>query len=225
MIGSSFCRTRKQHYLLPFLLCAAVFPCQVCAESGNTPQYLQVSLLTAIDSAHAKPGQPIEAEAAFGWQSPTCILHQGALLRGHVIDLQKASKKLKDSYVAFSIDQADCQGYRASPLRLEVVEIIGASPDNPERLLDVLPKGGGGLSAASQAPASTIPLKRNEPVTVYPGEVQGMKDVTLHLGGGPEGSTLVTASGGNLHLGRNTVLVLTPDHLTPVELKPQQKDQ
>jgi hypothetical protein len=142
-----------------------------------------------------------------------------------VIDVQKASKKLNDSYVAFSIDQADCQGYRASPLRLEVVEIIGASPDNPPRLLDVLPRRGSGLSAAGQAPASTIPLKSDDPIVVRLGEVQGMKDVALHLGAGPEGSTLVTASGGNLHLGRNTVLVLTPEHLTPVELKPQMKDQ
>jgi hypothetical protein len=225
MIGPSFCLTHKRHYLLPFLLCAAVFPCQVYAESGKGPQYLQVSLLNAIDSARVKPGQSVEAEAAFDWQSPTCILHQGALLRGHVVDVQKATKKLNDSFVAFSIDQADCQGYRASPLKLQVVEIIGASPDNnPGRLLDVLPKRGSGLSAG-QAPASAIVLRPNEPITVHPGEVQGMKDVSLHLGAGPEGSTLVTASGGNLHLGRNTVMVLTPDHLTPIELKPQMKDQ
>jgi hypothetical protein len=211
MIGS-FCLTLQRHYLLPFLLCVAVLPCQVYSESGSGPQYLQVSLMTAIDSAHAKPGQSVEAEAAFDWQAPTCTLHQGALLRGHMIDVQKASKKLNDSYVAFSIDQADCQGYRASPLKLQVVEIIGASPDNPSRLLDVLPKRGGGLSAG-QAPASAIVLRPNEPMTVHPGEVQGMKDVSLHLGAGPEGSTLVTASGGNLHLGRNTVIVLTPDHL------------
>jgi len=219
MIGS-FCLTHQRYYLLPFLLCAAALPCQVYAESGNSPQYLQVSLLSAIDSAHAKPGQSVEAEAAFDWKSPGCILHQGAVLRGHVADVQKASKKEKDSYVAFSIDQANCQGYRASPLKLQVVEIIGASPDNPARLLDVLPKGGGGLGAG-QAPASTILLKPNEPITVHPGEVQGMKGVTLHLGAGPEGSTLVTASGGNLHLSTNTVLVLTAEHLTPVELKPQ----
>lgn len=211
MTGSSFRRTR---YLFLVLLCSAVFPLQVCA------QYLQVILLTPIDSAHAKPGQSVEAEAAFDWHAPTCMLHQGALLRGHVIEVQKGSKKLEGSYVAFSIDRADCQGYRASPLNLQVVEIIGGSPDNPTRLLDVLPKGGGGLSAG-QAPASTILLQPQGPITVHPGEVQGMKDVTLHLGGGPEGSTLVTASGGNLHLGRNTMLVLTPEHLTPVELKPQ----
>jgi hypothetical protein len=218
MIGSSFCLSHIRHYILPFLLCAAISPCQAYAESGNSPQYLQVSLLNAIDSAHAKPGQSVEAEAAFDWQSPTCILHQGALLRGHVVEVQKASKKLNDSFVAFSIDQADCQGYRASPLRLEVVEIIGASPDNnPGRLLDVLPRRGSGLGA-DQAPASAIPLKANEPIDVHPGEVQGMKGVTLHLGAGPEGSTLVTASGGNLHLRRDTVLVLTPDHLTPIEL-------
>jgi hypothetical protein len=165
MTGSSFCRTR---YLYPLLLCAAVFPLQVCA------QYLQVSLLTPIDSGHAKPGQPVEAEAAFDWHAPTCMLHQGALLRGDVIDVQKASKKLEDSYVAFSIDQANCRGHRASPLSLQVVEIIGASPDNPARLLDVLPKGGGGLSAG-QAPASTILLQPQGPMTVHPGEVLGMK--------------------------------------------------
>jgi hypothetical protein len=225
MIGSSFYRSGKGHYLLPFLLFAAVFPYQIYAESGNSPKYLQVSLTTAIDSAHAKPGQSVEAEAAFDWQAPTCTLHQGALLRGHMIDVQKASKKLNDSYVAFSIDQADCQGYRASPLKLQVVEIIGASPDNkPGRLLDALPKRGSGLSAG-EGPASAILLTPNEPITVHAGEVQRMKGVTLHLGAGPEGSTLVTASGGNLHLGRNTVLVLTPERLTPAEFKPQMKDQ
>lgn len=209
MTGFAFCRGR---YLFPLLLCCGVFPLQA--------QYLQVSLLTAIDSAHAKPGQSVEAEAAFDWHTPTCRLHQGARLRGRVIDVQKASKKLKESYIAFSIDQADCQGYRASPLSLQVVEIVGASPDNPSRLLDVLPKEGGGLTS-NQAPASSILLQPVEPVAVRPGEVQGMKNVTLHLGGGPEGSTLLTASGGNLHLGRNTVLILTPEHLTPVEIKPQ----
>jgi hypothetical protein len=65
----------------------------------------------------------------------------------------------------------------------------------------------------------------NEPITVHPGEVQGMKGVTLQLGVGPKGSTLVTASGGNLHLRGNTVLILTADHLTPIEAKPQTKDQ
>jgi hypothetical protein len=221
MFGSSLCLTHQQRYLLPFLLCAAVYPCPLYAQSS---QYLQVKLLSAIDTAHAKPGQSFEAEAAFDWQSPTCILQQGALLRGRVVEVQKASKKLKDSYVAFSIEQADCQGYRASPLRLDVVEIVDAGPDNPGRLLDVLPRGGAGLGA-EQAPASAIPLKANEPMNVHPGEVQGMKGVTLHLGAGPQGSTLVTASGGNLHLRRDTVLMLTPDHLTPVELKPQMQNQ
>jgi hypothetical protein len=218
MIGSSFCLIRKQHCLLPWMFCAVVFPCQVYAESGNSSQYLQVNLLSAIDSAQAKPGQLVEAEVAFGWRSPTCTLHQGARLRGHLVDVQRASKNLKDAYLAFFIDQASCEGYPASPLRLDVVEIVDASPANDGRLLDALPRSGAGLGAG-QAAASAIPLKASGPMNVHPGEVQGMKGVTLHFGAGPQGSTLVTASDGNLHLRRDTVLVLTPDRLTPGELK------
>jgi hypothetical protein len=215
MIGALFSPPRIRQYLVPFLLCAGAFPCQVYAESGNTPNYLQVTLSSPIDSAHAKLGQSVEAKAAFDWESPTCILRKGTHLRGHVVDVQKASKTLKDSHVAFSIDQADCQGHPASPLKLEVVEIIGSSPDDPAWLLHIIPFGGGGESKTSL----------NGPPTVHPGEVQGLKGVTLHLGGGPNGSTLLTASGQNLYLTTYTVLILSLDNLAPVEFKLQMKDQ
>ncbi len=104
-----------------------------------------------------------------------------------MIDVQKASKKSEDSYVAFSIDQADCRGYRASPLSLQVVEIIGAGPDNPTRRLSLMlyPKEEVDLSTG-QAPASATSFRASRrPTTVRPGKVLGMKDVSLHLGAWP----------------------------------------
>jgi hypothetical protein len=213
MIGSSFVARMERCCLL--LLCIAAMHRNAHAAADAASPYLQVALWNPIDAGKVKVGRVIEAKAAFDWSSSTCVLHKDAHLSGHVVAVQKTSKESPESHLALVIDEADCQGNRHSPMKMEIVEIIGANPDNSERLADALPRKG----SLPTSPRVYERLESDDPIVVHPGEVHGIEGVTLRLGAGPQGSVLLTRDKKNLYLATDTIMILSPANLAPVEVE------
>jgi hypothetical protein len=62
-------------------------------------------------------------------------------------------------------------------------------------------------------------LESDDPIVVHPGEVHGIEGVTLRLGAGPQGSVLLTRDKKNLYLATDTIMILSPANLAPVEVE------
>src|ERR1700679_1500620 len=71
---------------------------------------LQADLLAALDAAKLTRGATVLAKARVNWSNPACRLHAGAIVIGHVIDLERRSKQSKGSSVTIAFDHAECDG-------------------------------------------------------------------------------------------------------------------
>jgi hypothetical protein len=54
---------------------------------------LQTDLLTVLDVAKLTRGATVLAKARVNWNNPSCHLRAGAIVIGHVIDLEQRSKQ------------------------------------------------------------------------------------------------------------------------------------
>ncbi|MGC2807139.1 MAG: hypothetical protein WA211_13480, partial [Candidatus Acidiferrales bacterium] len=216
---------------LLLLLCPAVTAAQ---DPSRVP--VQVEIVRSMDAARVKVGDPIFAKVSTKWQSPQCSLRQGAVLEGRIIAAAQRSKTSNKSEIALLFDTGQCNGLDMKPLPLTVAAVLAFNPfenqDNYETqpLSDAvgLSVGGlvGGPSGASlrgvassglrsvSAAAATVELSPTVyagPTAVMPGQVLGIKGVKLDVGSGPEGSSVLSTSGHNIHLESGSQLVLVPN--------------
>jgi hypothetical protein len=213
--------------------------CPGNASAQDRPP-LQVDLVHAIDSAHAKAGDPIFAKVAVKWQGPQCNLARGAVVQGRIVAQTAHSRTSNTSQIALLFDSGQCDGRAMKPLPLTVAAVLAVDPVedpnlyNSQSLSDAVgvavggivggPSGAslrgsvaGGLRSVSSA-AATVELSPTEyagPTSVMPGQVLGIKGVKLNVGGGPEGSSVLTASGHNVRLEYRAQLILAPNLRAP----------
>jgi hypothetical protein len=216
-------------FACPFLLWAAQ-----AAAQDHAP--LQVDLVRAIDAARVKVGDPVFAKVAMKWKSPECSLAQGAVLQGRIVAETAHTRANPTSEIALLFESAQCDGNAMRPLPLTVAAVLSEDPRDDESEYDSQPLsdavglavGGlvGGPSGASlrgsasgglrsvSAAAATVELSPTEykgPTSIMPGQVLGIKGLKLNVGGGPEGSSVLTASGHNVRLEYRAQLVLVPN--------------
>jgi hypothetical protein len=230
----------------PFTLSAALFLLGPSIHAQRTPAHeerrinpqapLQAELLAPLDASKLTRGAAVLAKARLDWNDPTCPLRAGSVVSGHITDLQQRSKQNNGSSLTILFDHADCDG-RITPIRLTLFAII-ASPDVDEGHPMVDKAGlfgstsarpvmtpGGGMSGMPP------PLNMNEDMTlryhsvgtklpsvIQPGQVIGLKKVTLSVGTGPDGASVLSTDKGNIRLQGATQLVLMPAAtVTPTE--------
>lgn len=197
---------------------------------------IQVEIVRSLDSARSQVGDPVFAKVSVKWQSPQCNLRQGAVLQGRIVAAAPHSKTTHSSEIALLFETGQCNGREMKPLPLTVAAVLAFNPFEKDEnyqsqpLSDAvgLSVGGlvGGPSGASlrgvasgglrsvSAAAATVELSPTEyvgPTSVMPGQVLGIKGVKLNVGGGPEGSSVLSTSGHNVHLESGSQLVLVPN--------------
>jgi len=213
----------------PLLFCALP-----AAAQDHAP--LQVDLVRALDAARVKVGDPVFAKVAMKWQGPGCSLAQGAVLQGRIVAQTAYSRSSRTSEVALLFESAQCDGHAMKPMPLTVAAVLSEDPRDDQSEYDSQPLsdavglavgglvGGpsgaglrgsvsGGLRSVSAA-AATVELSPTEyrgPTSIMPGQVLGLKGVKLNVGAGPEGSSILTASGHNVRLEYRAQLVLMPN--------------
>ena len=201
-------------HLLHLTLFAMAIPHLASAASQADVPYLKATFWGWVDSGQTKPGSIFHVKAASDLITATCLLHKGADIQGHVVDVQKLSKQSKESRLALSIDSAECQTHGNATLKLKIVQVIGPYSESDEPGHAYLPpaeiQGGG-----RQLDRSVLSIADNdntwqsqETITVELGGVRRLKDVTLLPGAGPQGSALLIGKGRNIRLVPKTTLVL-----------------
>jgi hypothetical protein len=187
---------------------------------------LQADLLAFLDAAKLTRGATVLAKARVSWNNPACHLRAGAIVIGHVIDLEQRSKQNKGSSVTIAFDRAECEG-SVTPFSFTLFAIV-AYPKIDEgapmvSTADVYGRGGmiagrGGvpmpgptsLGLGSDMLARREELKDLTPTTIESGQVVGLKKIRLRVGTGPDGASIVSSPKDNVRLEGATQLVLIP---------------
>jgi hypothetical protein len=212
-------------FLLPVVPCRAQHS-QNDQERHINPQVpLEADLLAPLDASKLVRGASVLAKARLDWKGPTCLIRAGSVVSGHIVDFEQRSKQNKGSSLTILFDHANCDGH-LTPTGFTLVALITTPAlDEGRPLLD---SGFVNGSAVQSIPgvASNIPQARlngsgamslragessaQGPSHVTAGQVIGLNKVTLSVGTGPEGSSVLTAAKGNIRLERATQFVLMP---------------
>jgi hypothetical protein len=229
---------RKRILLIQNALLLALVSCVLeVAAQERIP--VQAELVRAIDAGRVKVGDPVLAKIAVKWQSPQCTLREGAILQGRIVAQNVHSKTEKTSEIALIFDSGQCGGRDMKPLPLTVAAVLAADPHQDKNMYenqplsdavglglgtDPGPNGIGGSTSGKRSvtqAAATVyvsPPRYKGPTAVMPGQVVGIRGMKLNVGGGPEGSSILSISGHNVRLesGAQLLLVLNLNAATPV---------
>jgi hypothetical protein len=197
-------------------------------EPRTNPQTpLEAELLAPLDASKLVRGASVLAKARLDWNGPTCLLRAGSVVSGRIVDLEQRSRQNKGSSLTILFDHANCDGHLTPTGFTLVALIIKPYLDEGRPLLDsgfvkrlrrasdprILKNTGpqsrldvGGAMALRAAESSA----NNAPSLVTAGQVIGLYKVNLSVGTGPEGSSVLTATKGNIRLEHATHFILMP---------------
>src|ERR1700691_1705268 len=218
---------------------ACILLASFCYGQNRVP--LQADLVSVMDAGRVKIGDVVLAKVAAKWESPECALREGAILNGRIVAQTAHSKTENDSQIALLFDKGQCGGRDMKPLPMTVSAVLGMDPVREkdsyqnEPLSEAVgvglgaspgPNGGGpsGTGASSSGKRSVLqaaatayvsPPVYKGPTTVLPGMVVGIKGVKLNVGGGPEGSSVLSLAGHNVRLEAGAQFLLMPNLNAP----------
>ncbi|WP_260737475.1 hypothetical protein [Tunturiibacter lichenicola] len=196
----------------------------------NPQSPLQVELLAPVDAGRISIGASVLAKARVDWNDPACHLRAGSVVVGHIIDLEKRSKLNKGSSLTIAFDHADCEG-RKSPFQFTLFAIVAVPHvDEGIPLADTAARFGttsaaphftGSASGPKSGPPPAVDYKDNmsgsgytktdkTPEVILAGQVVGIKKLTLSVGTGPDGASVLSSLNDNVRLEGATQLILMP---------------
>ncbi len=199
---------------------SSLLPCGLYGEVVSPVQPLQTELIVPLDLSHVHVGSPVLVRAARDWTGSNCTLRTGSMVQGHVVELVKRSHTVRDSQVQLAFDAADCEAHHEASFRLTLVALIGpvsstgqSGVSEASPLADAVGNAiGSGLRSVGTASAINAGFNfpnQNLPSHIAPGQVIGMRKMTLGVAAGLDGATVVTAVGHDLRLEQGTSLILT----------------
>ncbi len=216
---------------LPTLLRAA-FALGLCvpgllhASDAPSPSVrpLQTELLGPLEGSRVHPGSPVLVRVDLDWSGPGCHLRAGSIVQGHVVQMVKRSKTVKNAEVQLLFDAADCDGHPGTPRGFSLVALVGPAGGTSQTgqsgvseappLADAvgLAIAGGIRSAASASAINTVAVQptRSLPDRILPGQVVDIRRVNLSVGTGVDGATVIVAIGQDARLEAATSLILVP---------------
>ncbi len=180
-----------------------------------------VELLSYVDVHYYHPGSPVYVKLQMPWMGLGCYLFDGQVLQGRVELATPRGKGQKESQLAISFPNVACSANKSKmSLVLAAVEwdtgVTGvphaqfpvvnyhmAQTGSVSTIQGSFNMGGILLMALSERQKNQIPLKL--------GDVLGLADVTLEIGKGPEGSSLLKSAKRDVHLEKESLLLLIPD--------------
>ena len=193
-----------------WLLAVAGTCCVYAGAQGH--KALQVKLETPLDTRPTQTGARVAASAVAPWADGGCSLKAGNSVTGHVLAVQSMKASGREANLAVAFDAADCNGQHGVPLSLLAVALVHVEPTEPERQAEFYPglfgRGGRvytGIGLITEG-RKAVP---SGPKSVESGQVVGLKKVTLDIGGGPQGSSVLRSTSREISLDTQAEFVLT----------------
>ncbi len=191
---------------------------------------LQTELIAPLNLAKLTRGASVLAKAKVDWNDPACHLRVGSVIVGHVIDFELRSNQNKGSSLTLAFDHAECDDHNTPfPFILFAIQIQEWSPTNQP--IDLFGSGsrpvggmGGTTTAPSVAGGARIDMRQESglrnnqsngktPSVITSGQVIGSNKITLSVGTGPDGASVLSSSKDNIRLEKATQLILIPGRI------------
>lgn len=105
-----------------------------CVAIAQTPQPappLSATLTMPLDIGRMKVGTQFHAHTTAPWSANGCDLRLGALVQGHVSEVQHKSKTDPRSAFALVIDSAECNHQKPTPFKATLIALLGPSDAPP----------------------------------------------------------------------------------------------
>lgn len=229
---SSVLQKRTRHSFVPLprnapwtkrvitLLCCALCTGIAGSETKSAEYHpISVELLSYLDVHHLHPGSTFFVKVMSDWTGQGCSLRDAQILEANVVVSTLRNKRSSPSQLAASFDKVPCLGNKGtidlvlaaaffnsaenipnSPFPIVHSSVAqGGAPNSISRSVNVLELEMAGLSGKGPARPS-----------LKPGEVIGMKDLTLRMGAGPGKSSILESSKHDVWLDKEAVLLLVP---------------
>jgi hypothetical protein len=219
----------------PILLriaCLLVFLASSCLGQSTSANRIpvQAELLKAVDAGRVQAGDAVYAKVDLAWNNAVCKLREGAILKGRIVARTVRSKAAKSSDIALLFESGQCSGRDMKPLPLTLAAVLAPDPNsslyndqqsqplNEATGLGLGREGSGSPMRSMLTAAATVlvePPRNKPPQVVMPGQVVGIRNVTLVVGRGPEGSSVLTSEKHDLRLESGSRFVLVPSVPAP----------
>jgi hypothetical protein len=189
-------------------------------QTGDLPtkNTIEAQIVGWLDSAHAKPGQPVTLKVVYETISEDCRLPAGALLYGDVV---ASSAGKNGGELALAFDHGDCFRVGKKDLPLRLIGIVGP-PEERKAAHDSMPTELTGGARDISVTVSNMGSREDEnlnpggpPNTVHPGIVVGLKGIKMTPEGGPRCSALMTSVDHSVRLDTGSEFILTMESVTP----------
>jgi len=189
-------------------------------QTGDLPTNLTIEaqIVGWLDSAHAKPGQPVTLKVVHEWISEDCRLPAGAMLYGSVM---ASSSGKNGGELALAFDHGDCFHQGKKDLSLRLIGVLGP-PGERKAMHDSMPAELTGGARDISVTAANMGLLEDEnlnpggpPNTVHPGIVVGLKGIKMTPEAGPQCSALMTSAGHSVRLDTGSEFIFTMEKTTP----------
>ncbi len=178
-----------------------------------------VEVLSYVDVHSSHPGSRFYVKLIGPWVGLGCYFYDGQVLQGRIDLATRRGKGQKESELAVSFPNMRCAGNKSTMnLVLAAMEWdagLDKVPDSqyPSVVTIANPRiGSSGFSmdgmtmmAMNQRPKNQVPLKA--------GDVLGMDGVTLEIGKGPERSSLLKSTKRDVHLEKESMMLLIPESI------------
>lgn len=220
------------------LFCALVL-CGLPSGLGQkmvTAKPLQTHLLGPVDGVHTRVGMRVLARVMEPWSGNGCELRVGALVEGHVSEIERRSETNRRSAVHIVFESADCSRHLASEFPMTIVAMVGPEngPAEEEQwrrdgppLSNVTARVDGGPASATgtaeskqyfsqqsegvaEAHSIVTKDKRKLPAALAIGQVLDIPNMRLAVGAGVDGGSIVWAMNKDARLEARTTLMMLP---------------
>jgi hypothetical protein len=202
------------------LLFTVLCPCIISFASTPAEYHpLSVELLSYLDVNHLHPGSTFFVKVMSDWTGLGCSFRDAQILEGSVVVSTPRNKRSGPSQLAASFDKVPCLGNKLT-IDLVLAAAFFNSADNiPNSPFPIVHSSAaqGGAANSIQRSVNVLELEMaalsgKGPVrpSLKPGEVVGIKDLTLRMGAGPGKSSILESSKHDVWLDKEAVLLLVP---------------
>jgi hypothetical protein len=208
--------------MMAVLLCGVCL-CAALAEPG--PAYhgpILVDLLAYLNVRHVHPGSSVLVQVVKEWNGMGCTLKQGAILEAKVVSAIPREKGVTPSQLALSFSKTKCSGAEMAPMDL-VLAAVAFEGDayNPSHgqypvVRYALTKGAGnstplqGSISMDAVEFMALSDSKAPPPKLKPGDVWGIRGLTLQIGAGPDRSSLLSEKDRDIYIEHHAQFLLVP---------------
>lgn len=204
--------------ILAMLLCAMLCPVPLSSEtvSGEYHRPIPVQLLNFLDVHHSHPGSTFFVKVVNDWTGLGCFFRNGQIIEARVVLATSRGKRSTPSKLAVSFDKVPCLYNKVTLDLVLAAAFFDPATNIPSAPFPIMHSSGSangiqrsfivdGLQMAAMMGKGAGKHPR-----LKPGDVVGMKGITLHIGAGPERSSVLESSTRDVWLEKESMLVLVP---------------